>query len=74
MVKNMNQIFTYIKVLIRCMQNLYLYILEEEEECMVTLKVCSTMAAEAIEETTKRRRAQTRETLTPSISRDRKMR
>ena len=41
---------------------------------MVTLKVCSTMAAEAIEETTKRRRAQTRETLTPSISRDRKMR
>lgn len=56
------------------MQNLYLYILEEEEECMVTLKVCSTMAAEAIEETTKRRRAQARETLTPSISRDRKMR
>lgn len=56
------------------MQNLYLYILEEEEECMVTLKVCSTMAAEAIEETTKRRRAQTRETLTPSISRDRKIR
>lgn len=42
---------------------------------MVTLKVCSTMAAEAIdEETTKRRRAQARETLTPSISRDRKMR
>lgn len=31
------------------------------------------MAAEAIEETAKRRRAQARETLTPSISRDSKM-
>lgn len=46
---------------------------EEEEECMVTLKVCSTMEAEAIVESAKRSRAQARETLTPSISRERKM-
>lgn len=41
---------------------------------MVTLKVCSTMAADAIEETAKRSRAQARETLTPSISRETKIR